>query len=103
MRIEKCAGCGIAARVEENGSGGHPVVCMMNKDDVAALDHVDETSGQSEASKRGFVHVPVCKACHENPEHRVFPLKGHFFMRDQAASALVHAGSNAITTGGIGG
>lgn len=96
MRIEKCAGCGLAARVEDNGQGGHPVICVMHKDDAAALAHVDPTSGQSAASTRGFVHVPVCKPCHEDPAHQVWKLKGHYFLRGQAPEALARAGSNVL-------
>jgi hypothetical protein len=88
MNTERCAGCDQAARVE---SGGHPIVAVVAKDDAAARGF-DVAS----ASARGFVQVPVCQTCHEDPAHRVFPIKGHFFERSQAGDAVRAAGSNSV-------
>lgn len=88
MKTERCAGCDQAADAEK---GGHPIVAIVGKDDAAARGFAVDG-----ATDRGFVQVPVCRACHADPAHRVFPLKGHFFEKAAAATALRLAGSNSI-------
>jgi hypothetical protein len=86
--LERCAGCDSSAHISK---GGHPMVGAMNAEDAEAIGF-----DASNASQRGFVVVPVCKECHENPEHRVRALKCHFFPRQMAASAKTAAGSTTI-------
>ena len=85
--LERCAGCGIMAKMEK---GGHPMVGIMNGEDAEALGY-----DTSNASDRGFVDVPVCRECWINPEHRAFNLKCHFFERQHAVPARRAAGSNS--------
>lgn len=69
--FERCVGCGIEARE-------HPIIGIG-----------DRVDGQ-------WVPMPVCKACHEDPAHRVHPIKAHFFPRAEAPYALTVAGSPNI-------
>jgi hypothetical protein len=91
MEIERCVGCDVAAKAE---TGGHPAVAVMARDDAAARGY--DVSG---ATTRGFVQVPVCRACHADPAHRVFPIKGHFFEKKYAASGVHRAGTNQVGRG----
>jgi ferredoxin len=84
-----CVGCGIL-------SDAHPVVAIMNQADVPE----GVTAGQP--GPYGFVAVPTCKECHENPEHRVRPIKGHFAYAKDEAAFVARAGSN-VDGGKIGG
>lgn len=86
--LERCAGCGIHARVSD---GGHPMVAVMKQDDAEKLGFTGLT-----ASPRGFVQVPTCKACHVDPAHRVFTVKGTFFARADAQAAVGLAGINEV-------
>ncbi len=81
--LKACAGCGVYAPQ-------HPMIAVMKEEDVR--------SGveKSAPGPYGFVAVSVCKTCHENPEHRAFPIKGHFFYADQRDVAVRLAGSNVI-------
>lgn len=83
---ERCYGCDAQADT-------HPKVAVMSRGDVEpgrALEH-------DKISQRGFVSVPVCQACHENPDHRTRPIKAHFFDRDQVDTALVNAGASNLS------
>lgn len=73
--VEMCAGCDAIANE-------HPVVLVTR-----------ETLGGPN------VALPVCKLCHENPEHRTHPLKGHFFERGMAAIATDAAERNILVEG----
>lgn len=77
-----CAGCGLL-------SATHPLVAVMRPYDVP------EGVPTSIAGPNGYVAAAVCKECHENPAHRVRPIKGHFFFAADAPTALFHAGSNS--------
>jgi len=81
--ISACVGCGIL-------SPSHPVVAVMKSTDVP------EGVAVTEPNARGFVGAPCCRACHEDPAHRVRPIKGHFFEQSDAQAAVFHAGSNQI-------
>jgi len=85
--LKSCVGCG-------GLSASHPVVAVLHPQDVP------EGVEASIPGPQGFVAVPCCKECHENPEHRVRPIKGHFFMVKDAPTAIFHAGSN-VNGGGI--
>lgn len=89
--IERCGGCGVGARVG-NGKAGFPWSAVMSEEDAKELPEIPE----QEPSQRGFVTVPVCDACHRDPEHRVYPLKAHFFPRVAEQQAKAAAGSNQI-------
>lgn len=78
-----CIGCGILAPA-------HPVVAVMHATDVP------DGVSMSAPNDRGFVATPCCAACHQDPAHRVRPIKAHFFASTDAAAAVFHAGSNAI-------
>jgi len=88
--METCYGCGAKAE-------SHPIIGVVNKDDVkagtAVLENPDEGSD--------FVGVPVCAACHVDPEHRTaHDLKAHFFSAGPGAiRALVMAGSSDLGSG----
>jgi hypothetical protein len=71
-------------------SASHPFVAVMQPKDVP------EGVPTSIEGPRGFVAVACCKECHENSEHRVRPLKAHFFSAQDAAAAIFHAGSNTV-------
>jgi hypothetical protein len=83
--MDACFGCG--KRVASDA--GHPVVAIMSKEDAGA-------EAVSEPNEYGFVQVPVCAECHRDPAHRTRLIKGHFFVRAQAAEGLQHAGSGQI-------
>lgn len=85
---ERCVGCDKAASLDK---GGHPIVAVMHVTDAEARGF-----SVQDQSARGFVRVPVCRECHVNPEHRVFAIKGHFFDKAAASTALHRAGSNRI-------
>ena len=87
MRLIPCVGCGAL-------SERHPVVAV-----VSPL-NVPEGVEMSVAGPHGFVAVACCAKCHAHPEQRPRPIKGHFFMAQDAAAALFHAGSNASGIGG---
>ncbi len=84
MEIKACVGCGIL-------SDTHPFVAVMQPQDVPEGVDIVGTPGP-----QGFVASPCCQLCHVNPEHRVRPIKGHFFTRAQHATAVLQAGSNNI-------
>lgn len=89
--MEQCFGCD--AEAEE-----HPIVAVMHSADVMAVRGEDEDAivgGQ--VNKRGFVGVPICRACHVEPTHRTRVVKGSFFGRDQAPIAIMRGGSNNLT------
>jgi hypothetical protein len=90
--MEKCAGCGIAAREGQAAA----IVAVMNEEDAARS--LGTVIGSPSA--KGFVAVPVCRACHEDPEHRAVPIKGAFFPRAQARRAVAAAGYSGIQMGG---
>lgn len=79
-----CAGCGILHDV-------HPFVAVMMPADVPA------DVPMSAPGPQGFVSVPVCAACHQDPAHRRRPIKGHFFAATSASRGVGAAGRNAIT------
>ncbi len=81
--MEACYGCGIRTR------GEHPVVAAVHREDVDQGAQI-----LTDASQRGFVMVPVCKECHESPEHRTTTIKGHFFMREDLNTAHSAAGTS---------
>jgi hypothetical protein len=86
--MEICYGCG--AKAEQ-----HPILGVMNKADVKR----GATIIPNPAEASPFVGVPVCKLCHEDPEHRtVHALKCHFFSRGgkREVMGLVMAGSADI-------
>lgn len=93
MTLERCAGCGILAKVED---GGHPFVGIMHHKDAETLGFTDGT-----VSARGFMPVPVCKPCQNDPAHRVMTLKCTFFPRKDAPGALHLAGMNDVFMGGL--
>jgi hypothetical protein len=76
-----CGGCGVLAE-------GHPVVCVMRPEDVP------EGVTQSPAGPNGFVGVPVCNKCHQEPASAPRKLKGHYFYAQDAPTGVYHAGSN---------
>lgn len=88
---ETCGGCGIR-RLQ------HPIVVVMHAEDAKAIEAVP-ISGEN---AHGFVQVPVCAACHQDPAHRTFPLKGHFFARERADRGHSQASRN-LDGGGVGG
>lgn len=89
-KYEICAGCGIRAFL-------HPVVAIMHTDEAKAIEAIP-VSGEN---KHGFVQVPVCRACHEDPSHRTAPLKAHFHFRADAKTGHQFASSN-LDGGGVG-
>jgi len=72
--MENCYGCGI--RAEE-----HPIVAVMK------FDADEPTQVQTDPAKL-WMAVPVCKECHEKPEHRTVTIKGTYFARQDAKVAL---------------
>lgn len=91
MKLEKCAGCGHLAKVADDGTGGHPMIGVMNAADAKALGFEDQTP-----TVRGFVNVPVCGPCHADPEHRVYTLKCTYFRKQDALAATTLAGINEV-------
>lgn len=89
--METCYGCGAEAE-------SHPIVGVLNSGDVdPKFDKKSIIANPDGGSV--FVGVPVCAACHQDPEHRdEHDLKCHFFDRSSAsiARALVMAGSSSI-------
>lgn len=71
--FEICVGCGIRHQC-------HSVVAVMREEEAEAIGAVPISA----PNQHGFVQVPVCAACHADPAHRVTPIKGHFFLREQA-------------------
>ena len=67
--METCVGCG--AKQE-----AHPMVGMMSKATAADLG-----AKIGEVNRNGFVAVPVCELCHQDPTHRKRVVKAHFFPR----------------------
>jgi hypothetical protein len=90
MNLVPCAGCGILAE-------SHPMVCVVNPSDKDTM--MAEGVPTSVAGPRGFVAVEVCDECWKHPDHRKRPLKGHFFHKQDAPTALFHAGSNSQVGG----
>lgn len=88
--LERCAGCGHFAKVAD---GGHPWVAVMGRSNAEKLGFMYP---DDRVSARGFVNVPVCAACHQDPAHRVFPIKGAFFLRQDANAATTLAGINEV-------
>jgi hypothetical protein len=80
--MKHCIGCG--------AGGEHQIVAIMKGTDVPA------DAEASTPSARGFVAVPVCADCHNDPSHRVRAIKGHFFPAATAGKALQRAGSNSV-------
>ncbi len=93
-----CVGCGIL-------SADHPVAAILNGQENKDGSY-DTPEGYNdfigEPGPYGFVAAPCCKECHENPEHRVRPIKGHFCMMKDVGTFVQRAGSN-VAGGGIGG
>jgi len=69
------------------------MVVVMNRDHVEG----SEAEGQ-EPSPRGFVTVPMCGVCYNDPENRTRTVKGSFFVRSDAAAAKGLAGTNSVVT-----
>jgi len=84
MTPVSCAGCGAEA-------AAHPIVCIMREQDVPA-----GAVPMTASSRRGFVGLPVCGACHRDPARRRRTLKGHFFDRQHAGRAVSAAGSHTL-------
>ena len=89
--LERGAGCDQSAKAS---NGGHPMVGVMNAADAQEIGF-----DISNASDEGFVHVPVCGACHQDPGHRVRQLKCHFFPKQHAVKATRAAGKQSIGGG----
>lgn len=83
-QTQACVGCGFLAPE-------HPYVAVMQPEDVP-----EGVTPLGEPSARGFVATPCCQECWQNAQHRVRPIKGHFFPAGHAVSAVFHAGSNNI-------
>lgn len=63
-----------------------PAFAIMNQADIAE---------DVEVAHKGvgkFHAIAVCKECHENPAHRVRPIKAHFALPDQLGPILGFAG-----------
>lgn len=90
-KLQACGGCGVLAEK-------HPWGCVMQgkKRKDGTSDVPQGVDPVREASERGFVAVAVCDACHNDPAHRVRPLKGAFFAERDLSTAVFHAGSNAV-------
>jgi hypothetical protein len=72
VQLEACIGC-------EASSKEHPIVGIGSNLDTG--------------EKGSF---PVCKECHENPQHRSRKLKMHFFSKANEKYALSKAFSTSI-------
>lgn len=72
--LEPCLGCGDVAEA-------HPMVavCAIPPDNT-------------------FDAFGVCARCHADPSHRTRTIKGHYFTRREAASAVSAAGATELTT-----
>lgn len=91
-----CIGCGIL-------SANHPVAAILNSQENKDGGYdVPEGVETTPPGPYGFVAAPCCKECHENPEHRIRPIKGHFCMMKDVDTFVQRAGSN-VSGGGIGG
>lgn len=75
--VEPCAGCGVMDEEDHP----HPMVGIGKDEDG------------------NFAAFGVCLQCHREPAKRKFPLKMHFFNRDQRVRALAAAGSDNIGGG----
>lgn len=98
---EICYGCGT-----EIPAKAHPdlpptsVIGIMNAKDVDdGWTVIDNPSTAAAEDGESYVGVPVCLACHKDPQHRTaHPLKVHFFERigGTPKMALIMAGSMGI-------
>ena len=86
MTPVQCVGCGILSKE-------HPVRAVLNPKDVP------EGVATSKPGPNGFVAAHCCNACHQDPAHRVRPIKGHFFYAKDEAAAVHYAGSNSQVGG----
>lgn len=77
--METCYGCGVKAEA-------HPFVGVMANRDIEGREGVGS----------GFADVPVCAACHTDPEHRARGLKAHFFPREARRAGVALAGSSTL-------
>jgi len=106
---ELCYGCGDAAKPGQIDltqrrvivEAQHPVIGVINERDVDdSFGHVVENPTEDTGPDGEFyVGVPVCRACHVDPQHRrLRPLKCHFFERvgNTHKMALIAAGSSDI-------
>lgn len=102
--MEKCYGCGArSAPVQKIVDGKivtvdeHPILGVLNKADLDTKSRPTTLANPNTAS--AFVGVAVCKACHEDPAHRIaHALKCHFFERGgkQSMVGMILAGSNDL-------
>ena len=87
MSAVPCLGCGIL-------SATHKWVAVLNPGDKDTV--LPEGVPHSVPGPNGFVAFSVCDECHRNPEHRVRPIKGHFFRAEDAPTAIFHAGTPSV-------
>ena len=74
MIPEKCCGCNAEAE-------RHPFSVITATDYTVMEPH-----------SMIYVVSPVCRECHTNPAHRLKPIDGSFFRREDEANALKMAG-----------
>lgn len=93
---EICYGCGALS----SAANPHPVVGVINSADLDdGWTSIDNASGEPGEDGEQYVGVPVCGACHRDPQHRsAHPLKVHFFERkgNSAKFGIMTAGSFGI-------
>ena len=91
--VSVCAGCG------RHVKGTHPVVGVLLTREAEAL---PTAVPLCPPSPRGFTAVAVCGACHQDPAHRVYPLKAHFFAAGDQALGVQMAGTNQVFSTPVG-